>query len=205
MEARSSSGCTASKRSVLGVHGSCASARVGLVLPTQRPLDRLAVEQLCRMRPFAAGVHLAPGMHASRNQFESRADAAMPSQRIHQQPGGVTHALGQLDQAALRVVPGEEHDQPVLEQQGDQLGLHLTQDAPRGAGAPLIDASVRLPQFGEELHLPTFPQQHQRFLKAQPLGRDIGEQDSPICQSQGLLRHRLSAPLRIARALSRRR
>ena len=129
--------------------------------------------------------------------MESNNIKGMTSQRIHQQPGGVAHDLGQLDQAAVRIVPGEEHDQPVLQQHADQLGIHLTQDAPRVAGAPLVDASVRLPQFVEYLHLPPFPQQHQRFLKAQPLGRDIGEQDGPICEPQRLLRHRLSPPLRI--------
>src|SRR6266581_5809117 len=143
--------CVACARLLL-LPRTCASTQVASPSPTQRPLDRLTLEQLRRVRPFAARVHLAARTHASLNQCESRADAAMTSQCIHQQPGGVAHDLGQLDQAALRVVPGEEHDQPVLEQQSDQLRIQLTQHAPRVAGPPLVDASVRLPQFVEQLN-----------------------------------------------------
>src|SRR5439155_12564699 len=117
----SSSPCMASQRGVLLVYSpclltrTCVSTQVALTSPTQRPLDRLTFEQLRRVRPFAARVHLAARTHASPNQCESRADAAMTSQCIHQQPGGVAHDRGQLHKAALLVVPGQEHAHPVMD------------------------------------------------------------------------------------------
>ena len=109
----------AGKRAALLVPGSCLLAltcAVASLSPTQCPLDRLPFEQLGRVRPFAASVHLAARTHAPPNQFESLTDTTMTGQRVHEQPGGVAHDLGEFDQAALRVVPGEEHDQPVLDE-----------------------------------------------------------------------------------------
>jgi hypothetical protein len=42
--------------------------------------------------------------------------------------------------------------------------------------APFINTPVVFPQLVEQLHLPSFPQEHKIFLQAESLGRGIGEQ-----------------------------
>ncbi len=81
----------------------------------------------------------------------------MACQRFHERPAGITHHLRQFDQAALGVVPSEEHDQPVLQQRPNQFGIQFTQDPPGVARAPLVYLPVLFPQFVEQFHLPAFP------------------------------------------------
>ncbi len=82
----------------------------------------------------------------------------MACQRFHERPAGITHHFGQFHQTALGVVPGEEHDQPVLQQYGDQLGIQFTQDAPGIGGVPLIHLAMLFPQFVQQFHLPALAQ-----------------------------------------------
>ncbi len=42
-------------------------------------------------------------------------------------------------------MPGEEHDQPVLQQPADQLGIDFAQDTPGIGRVPLIDLAILFP------------------------------------------------------------
>ena len=109
------------------------------------------------LAPF---VHLTARAHASLNQSHGRAQGTEPGQRLHECPARIAHDLRQLDQAALRVVPGEQDDQLVLQRDGQQFGIHFTQLAPAITGVPLIHLGLLFPQLVQQFHLPAFAQQH---------------------------------------------
>ena len=109
---------------------------------------------------FLALVDLTARTHASCDQAQGGAQTAVAGQRFHERPSRITYHLGQFDQAALRIVPGEEHDEPVLQHHPDQLGIQFTQHPPRIGRVPLIHLTVLFPQFVQQLHLPAFAQLH---------------------------------------------
>ncbi len=55
-------------------------------------------------------VHLATRAHASSDQPQGGRQTTSAGQSGHEDPTGITHDLGQLDQAALGVLPGEQDD-----------------------------------------------------------------------------------------------
>ena len=129
---------------------------------------------------FLAFVHLTARVHAALHQPQHTAQRAFPSQGFHQGSSTIAHHLGQLDQAALRVLPGKEHDEPVLEHHADQLGIHFTQRPPGIGRAPFVHPPMLFPELVQQFHLPAFAQQHQGGLKGQALGWRIGDQDRPL-------------------------
>jgi hypothetical protein len=130
----------------------------------------------------------------------------MACQRCHERPAGITHDLGQFDQATLGILPGEEHDQPVLQQHADQLGIQFTPHAPRIGRVPLIHLAVLFPQFVQQFRLPAFAQQHQSFLKAQALRwisvTRIGQSASCKVSSLMVCRRRCASRSKSSRRLS---
>ena len=60
-------------------------------------------------------IHLTAGLHAPLDHLHGRAHGAKTSQRLHDAPAGIAHDLCQFDQTALRVVPGKQDDEPVLQ------------------------------------------------------------------------------------------
>src|SRR6266487_144924 len=69
--------------------------------------------------------------------------------------------------------PGEQDDEPVLQEQSNELGIQFTEDPPLVRRSPFINPSVLLPQLVEHLHLPPFPQEHKSFLETEQVNRRI--------------------------------
>ncbi len=120
-------------------------------------------------------------MHATLDALEDRVKRADACQSFEERTGGIADHLCQLDQTALFILPGEKDDEPVLQEQSNELGIQLTEDPPLVRRSPFINPSVLLPQLIEHLHLPPFPQEHQSFLQTEQVSRRIGGQDCPIC------------------------
>ena len=113
--------------------------------------------------------------------LEDRAKRADACQSFQERTGVIADHLRQLDQTALFIFPGEQDDEPVLQQQSNELGIQFTEDPPLVRRLPFINPSVLLPQLIEHLHLPPFPQEHKRFLQTEQVSRRRGSQDRPIC------------------------
>ena len=109
------------------------------------------------LTPF---VHLTACLHAPLDHPHGRAQGAKASQRLHEGPAGIAHHLRQFDQAALRVVPGKQDHQPVLQRHAQQFGIQLTHLAPVVTGVPLVHLRLLFPQLIQQFHLPAFAQQH---------------------------------------------
>src|SRR6266516_4910345 len=74
---------------------------------------------------------------------QDRRKFPLTSQSFHQCPGGITDHLRKFDPAALLMLPGKEHHEPVLEHHADQLRIQLAHHPPGVRGSPLINLSVR--------------------------------------------------------------
>lgn len=61
---------------------------------------------------------------------------------------------------ALLILLREQENEPVLQQQTNELGIQFTQDVPAVRRVPFSNSSVLLPKLVEHLHLPPFPQEH---------------------------------------------
>jgi hypothetical protein len=96
---------------------------------------------------FLALVHVTARAHTSPDQPQGGRQSASVGQSIQKCPTGIAHDLSQFDQTALGVLPGEKHDEPVLQQCSDQLGIQFAQHAPGIGRAPLIDLAVLFPEF----------------------------------------------------------
>src|SRR5262249_61578668 len=80
--------------------------------------------------------------------------------------------------------PEADEEDPMLDEHGQEFGIHLAQDAP-GFGAPrLVDAALTLPQLEEQLNLPPHAPEDQALPQRQALDRHIGDEDRPGCQRQ---------------------
>jgi hypothetical protein len=82
--------------------------------------------------------------------------------------------LRPFDQASLLIVPSKEQHKPMLQKQPNQLGIQFAQHAPGIGCAPFINTPVVFSQRVEHLHLPSFPQEYESFLRAESLGRGRG-------------------------------
>src|SRR5258708_5185342 len=101
-------------------------------------------------------VHVATRLHAPLNEPQGRAQRAISSQGFHQGVGAIAHHLGEFDQTALSVLPGKEHDQPVLQYHPNQLGIQFTHRSPGMGSAPFIHMGILLPELVKQFHLPAF-------------------------------------------------
>src|SRR5438552_4904181 len=84
------------------------------------------------------------------------------------------------------VSPTTHQQQPVLYQHRQQLGVHLTHNPQRIAGAPLVYAPLAFPQLEQQLDLPARASQHQYFLYAQLLPWYVSRKDIPLRSPQPL-------------------
>ena len=146
---------------------------------------------------FAPCIHLTAGLHAPLDQPHGRAHGAKASQRLHDAPAGIAHDLRQFDQTALRVVPGKQDQQPVLQRQAQEFGIPFTQHTPVVTGVPLVHLRLLFPQLIQPFHLPAFAQQHSGLFKAQHVLGHIRDQHGPIRQPYRLFRDRLPTAPRI--------
>lgn len=51
----------------------------------------------------------------------------------------------QLHQTALFILPGEQNDEPVLQEQSNEFGIQFTEDPPLVHCSPFINTPVLLP------------------------------------------------------------
>jgi len=72
----------------------------------------------------------------------------------------------------------------MLDDNGNQFGIHLAQDAPGLGAAPLVDAIVVFPQLKDELDLPAGAGHDQRLVQGEQLGGGVGGEDRPVSQSE---------------------
>ncbi len=101
-------------------------------------------------------VHLTARAHPATNEPQGGPHGPFARQRVHQRPTHIPHHLRQFDQAALRVMPGEQHDQLLLQQHPDQFSIQFTQHAPGIARTPFVHLAKLFPEFVQQFHLPAF-------------------------------------------------
>lgn len=103
---------------------------------------------------FVPGVHGAPSTHALYNRAQGRREIALTSQSFHQRPSSIAYHQGQFNQAALRILPGQQDDEPVLQHHADQLGIQFAQHPPGVCRSPLINVPILLPKLEKPFDLP---------------------------------------------------
>lgn len=91
---------------------------------------------------------------------------------------GHDHLRG-FEQTPLSVRPRAGREQPVLEDQTNQFGIDLTEDAGRILGPPFIHSPMALPQFEDQFDLPADFQQDHGFGQAEFVGRNIRDHHRP--------------------------
>jgi hypothetical protein len=64
----------------------------------------------------------------------------------------LAYDLRHAAQAAMRILPASQQEHPMLDEHGQQLGIHLAQDAPGLAAAPLVQQGLMLPQLKEQFN-----------------------------------------------------
>jgi hypothetical protein len=97
-----------------------------------------------------------------------------------------TDHLRRFLQTAMGIRPAASGDEPVLDPHRAQLGVDLTENAPRLPAAPPIDPPLLFPQFEEQFDRPSQPHHHQQLLSPEQATRHIAHQDGPASQLQGL-------------------
>src|SRR5712692_3942591 len=107
-----------------------------------------------------------------------------PAQRsLHRQDksrGDFFDEMTGLDQRTMQIAPTAHNGEPMLKDQTDELGPHLTENAHGLLAAPDIEASPLFPQFPDQFDLPACSHQFAGLLRAEPILWHIGEQDQPI-------------------------
>src|SRR5436853_6166633 len=134
--------------------GSNSSCPIRTNLRAQQPSGESVTEKLSRIGMLFALVHLTASPHATGNGKHGRMKWAIASQSFHQGKSAIADDLGKLDQTALLILPGQEHDEPMLQQNADQFGIQLAQNPPAVCRAPLVDLPVLFPKLVEQFNLP---------------------------------------------------
>ena len=101
-----------------------------------------------------SSVHPAPRGQAALDRQEGFRQSLAPGKRTRQMQRMLLHRLCRLCEAAVRIGPTTDQEHPMLDEHGQELGIHFTQDTPRLGAPGLIDAAMALPQFEEEFALP---------------------------------------------------
>src|SRR5215469_6117003 len=114
-------------------------------LRTQSPVRRATLEELSRIGMLAALVHLATGTHPTLDALQNRAKRAAAGQSLEERTGSIANHLRQLHETALFILPGEQDDEPVLQEQSNQLGIQFTEHTPRVDRLPFINLPILLP------------------------------------------------------------
>ena len=100
------------------------------------------------MRLVAAFIDPTAGSEATLQRFQD-AEQMTPEARSYgfrQAHGMLAHRPGRLEQASIGITPSPGHQNPVQNQQAQQLGIEFTQDAPGFLRAPLIGLDLRFGQ-----------------------------------------------------------
>jgi len=94
--------------------------------------------------------------------------------------------LSEFDEAALLILPCQENNEPILQQDPDQFGIQLAQNPPAVCRALCIDLAILLPKLEKQFDLPAFTLQNDRLFQAEQFSRGINEQEQPLAKLQSL-------------------
>jgi hypothetical protein len=72
-----------------------------------------------------ARIHATTSPHTTSKSQDGSMKAAIASKSLHQGETAVTDDLSQFDQTALLILPSQEDNEPMLEQNPDQFGIQL--------------------------------------------------------------------------------
>src|SRR4029434_9069400 len=98
-------------------------------------------------------IHPTPRREAALDRQESLPQALDTAKRACQVQRVFLHRLRGFGQAAVWIGPKAYQEDPMLDEHGQEFGLHLTQDAPGFGAARLVHAALTLPQLEEQLNL----------------------------------------------------
>ena len=104
-----------------------------------------AQKQLMVVGMLLASIHAASSGQAPSNLVDNRSQRADLSYGAGQHEGIAPDGLRRLHQTAIGIRPTTDEQDPVLDQHRQQLGIHLSKDAPRLGAAPGIDLTVTFP------------------------------------------------------------
>ncbi len=140
---------------------------------------RASQPQLARVGPFLTRIEARAVLSRVVNLLQDERQRNGLDQPIGQHDGMAPDGFGRLKQRAVRLVPATGEQQPMLDEQANQLGKQLAQNAHGLVGAPFIDFALLFEQFNQQLHLPAQAQEHQRFGQGEQGRRHIGERYRP--------------------------
>ena len=89
----------------------------------------------------------AAGLHRPDKPLRDSLPMALPHQGRKQFGGRLPQAFGGFGQTAVGILPGCHHQEPLLQDGGDHLGIKLTENAPAGVASwsPFIDQASLFP------------------------------------------------------------
>ena len=96
-------------------------------------------------------VHLARRADALLQARQRPEQLVWVGQGQRQGDGELADGLCHFRQAAVDPFPSTDQRQPVHHDRANQLGIDLTQDAPRILATPLVDLQIALPQLEQQL------------------------------------------------------
>src|SRR4030095_13641931 len=125
-----------------------------------------------------------PRAEAALARQESVRQSLDTDKRARQVQRMLLHRLGSFGEAAVRIGPTTDQEHPMLDEHGQELGVHFTQDTPRLGTPGLIDAAMALPQFEEEFDLPPHAPEDEGLPQRQALGGHMVHEEGPARQRQ---------------------
>ena len=111
-------------------------------------------EELLGVGVFLTPIEAAGGGQGAVEVGEGLGQAYPTAEAGEQVHGVGADHLGGLDQTALGTGPAAGEGEPVLDEDGEQLGPDFTEDPPGLGAAGLVDAAVLLPQPFRAKYLP---------------------------------------------------
>src|SRR5215471_8605652 len=99
-------------------------------------------------------VYPAPRGQTALDRQEGFRQSLATGKRARQGQRMLLHSLSSFGEAAIRIDPATDQEHPMLDEHGQELGIHFTQNPPRLSAPGLIDAALALPEFEEEFALP---------------------------------------------------
>jgi hypothetical protein len=103
-------------------------------------------EQLRRIGLLTTGVETSTNVCCSVGMAHRHAQVQVSTQSHCKENGMGTNGFARFDYRAMRVMPAACNQEPVLDQQPNQFRLHLTTNALRVVGTPLIKQSMFFPE-----------------------------------------------------------
>ncbi len=130
--------------------------------------------------PLATGIDATPRLHHLGGSLHNGVNWYQTCQGQSQTRRHPLHDLCGFEQAAMGSLPTAQQQFPMRDDQPQQFGRDLRQDALRLVTAPGIELAVLFPQLPQQFNLPTAVQQHERLLHTEQVSWNIGQHDRPI-------------------------